>query len=108
MTTTANYRSSFSGVTTTGDNGGTALVTDLVSTETGIPYEMNLFERNHVSTQTAPLYSGTTSDRISAANSQSLANRCARMLHEGTFLGASFTNTKVKRIVITVEMDGSV
>ena len=106
MTTTANYRSSFSGVTTTGDNSSTALVDDLGSTEIGIPYEMNLFERNHSSTQTAPLYSGTTDARISADDSQTLANRCARMLH--SLLGANFTNTKVKRIVITVEMDGSV
>ncbi len=109
MTTTANYRSTFAGLTTNADNDGTDLMVNLTSDEIGIPWECNIFERNwNAANTTQPQYGGAdTNSKISASNAQFLANRLSRVLHDNTFLGANFTKEKVKRLVITVEMDGS-
>lgn len=105
--TSASYRTTFSDKTTADSTSPT--LPALTSADAGIPFEINIFERASTSS-TTPTYTSSasaadaTDDKLGKAEALECANQIARVLKQDKYLGDNFVATKVKRLVVTVEM----
>tara|TARA_B100001996_G_scaffold349435_1_gene308147 strand:- start:2160 stop:2501 length:342 start_codon:yes stop_codon:yes gene_type:complete len=105
-----NYRTTFTGVTTAGDDTNALADSSLVklddsggTTTVGTPWELNVVERGHASSVAAPVYTGDDAAKIAQSEALTIMNISGRFLKQ--HLGnTNYTTTKVKKIILTVEM----
>ena len=97
------FRSTFSGVTTTSDDGQSGHLVSL-GTTVGDDWEVNVVERSSTSTSAAYAGGANAITNISSSEALIIANKTARCLK--SFLGTSYDSAKVQKIVITLEMKG--
>ena len=108
MATFANhFRTTLTGVTSAATDT-TPTIGALAGT-IGTPYELNLVERKTAATLAAggpvdaPAYSAPSdANKIGDADALVIMNMCGRLAKQ--YLGSNYTTTKVKKIILTVEM----